>query len=429
MVTTTDRPAQLNASPVTEDAFTTAQFQFDRAAALLGLPDGLRQLLRMPQRELAVNFPVRRDDGGLMMLKGYRVQHSLMRGPAKGGIRYHPDVTLNEVRALAMWMTWKCALASLPYGGAKGAVIVDPKQLSSDEIERLTRRYATEISLLIGPERDIPAPDVGTNAQVMAWIMDTISMHQGYTVPAIVTGKPTNIGGSEGRQEATARGLSYVLERVASQIQLDLCGARVAIQGFGSVGASAARLLAEQGARIIAVSDSSGALYNPAGLSPQHLVQHKLTTGALAGFAAADALTQAELLELDCEILVPAALSGAITARNAPRIRARIVAEAANGPTTPLADAILADQGCTVLPDILAGVGGVIVSYFEWVQGLQEYFWAENEVNAQLRRMILRATEHVLEVAAVRRVDLRTAAYIIGVERVADAVTTRGIYP
>jgi glutamate dehydrogenase (NAD(P)+) len=428
MVTTTDRPTLLTpAAP--EDSFVIAQAQFDRAAALLGLPDGLRQLLRTPQRELAVHFPVRRDDGSLMMLEGYRVQHSLMRGPSKGGIRYHPNVTLNDVRALAMWMSWKCALANLPYGGAKGAVVVDPKQLSRDELERLTRRYATEISLLIGPERDIPAPDVGTDAQVMAWIMDTISMHQGYTVPAIVTGKPTHIGGSEGRQEATARGLTYVLKRVATQIRLDLRGARVAIHGFGNVGSAAARLLADQGARIVAVSDNSGALYNPAGLSPQQLIAHKRTAGALAGFPAADALSHAELLELDCEILIPAALGTTITARNAPRIRARIVAEAANGPTTPQADAILYDRGCTVLPDILAGVGGVIVSYFEWVQGLQEYFWAEHEVNTQLQRMILRATEHVLEVAAVRRIDLRTAAYLIGVERVADAVTTRGIYP
>jgi glutamate dehydrogenase (NAD(P)+) len=429
MVPTTDRLDPLPATAVSEDAFAIAQAQFDRVAALLGLPDGLRQLLRTPQRELAVNFPVRRDDGSLMMFEGYRVQHSLMRGPAKGGIRYHPNVTLNDVRALAMWMSWKCALANLPYGGAKGAVIVDPKQLSHDELERLTRRYATEISLLIGPERDIPAPDIGTDAQVMAWIMDTISMHQGYTVPAIVTGKPTIIGGSEGRHDAPARGLAYVLARVANQIQLDLRGARVAIQGFGKVGSTVARVLAEYGARIVAVSDSSGAVYNAAGLSPQHLIRHKQATGALVDYPAADALTHAELLELDCEILVPAALGGVITARNAANIRARIVAEAANGPTTPQADAILYDQGCTVLPHILAGVGGVIVSYFEWVQGLQEYFWSEDEVNAQLKRMILRATEQVLEMAAVRRVDLRTAAYLIGVERVATAVTTRGIYP
>lgn len=429
MVTTTDRPALLTPPSSVEDAFSIAQAQFDRAAALLGLPDGLRHLLRTPQRELAVNFPVRRDDGGLMMLQGYRVQHSLMRGPAKGGIRYHPAVTLNDVRALAMWMTWKCALANLPYGGAKGAVVVDPKQLSADELERLTRRYATEISLLIGPERDIPAPDIGTNAQVMAWIMDTISMHQGYTVPAIVTGKPKLIGGSEGRQDAPARGLAYVIERIADQVGVDLSTAGVAIQGFGSVGSAIARVLAEYGARIVAVSDSSGALYNPTGFTPEQLLAHKRATGALAGFPAADAMTQDELLELDCDILVPAALGGAITARNAPNVRARIVAEAANGPTTLQADAILYDQGCTVLPHILAGVGGVIVSYFEWVQGLQEYFWSEHEVNAQLRRTILRAADQVLDVAATRRVDLRTAAYLIGVERVADAVTTRGIYP
>jgi glutamate dehydrogenase (NAD(P)+) len=421
--------APVSATAPTTDSFSIAQAQFDRAAALLGLPDGLRRLLRVPQRELAFNFPLRRDDESQIVLQGFRVQHNLARGPAKGGIRYHPHTTLNDVRALAMWMSWKCALANLPYSGAKGAVVVDPQQLSLTELERLTRRYATEIGLLIGPEKDIPAPDVGTNPQVMAWIMDTISMHKGYTIPALVTGKPTNIGGSEGRNEATARGLTNVLARVAAHHHLDLTGARVVVQGFGNVGATIVRLLADRGALIIGVSDSSGAITNPAGFDPATLIAHKQATQTLADFPAADRLSHDELFGLDCDILIPAALGNVITAANAPAIRARIIAEAANGPSTPEADAILADQGCIVLPDILAGAGGAIVSYFEWVQGLQEYFWTEVEVNAQLQRIIVQATDQVLHVAAERQVDLRTAAYVISVQRVADALLTRGIYP
>ena len=412
-----------------ETAYTIARRQFDLAADLLELSPGLRGILRSPQRELAVNFPVKLDNGSTRMFAGYRVQHNLSRGPVKGGIRYHPDVTLDDVRALAMWMTWKCAVTNLPYGGSKGAVVVDPKLLSQDEIERLTRRYATEISLFIGPDRDIPAPDVNTNPQIMAWIMDTISMHQGYTVPAIVTGKPLNIGGSEGRNEATARGIIAILDEAARHLDLKLEGARVAIQGFGNVGANTARMFHDLGATVVAVSDSQGGVYNPRGLRPINLLQYKRNTGSLRGCPQGDSISNAELIELDCDILVPAALGGSITGENAARVRARIVAEAANGPTTPDADEILFDQGTFVLPDILANAGGVIVSYFEWVQGLQEFFWSEAEVNAQLERVIDNAFKSVLHVAQERGVHLRTAAHLIAVQRVADAVTTRGIYP
>ncbi len=412
-----------------ETAYTIARRQFDLAADLLELSPGLRGILRSPQRELAVNFPVKLDNGSTRMFAGYRVQHNLSRGPVKGGIRYHPDVTLDDVRALAMWMTWKCAVTNLPYGGSKGAVVVDPKLLSQDEIERLTRRYATEISLFIGPDRDIPAPDVNTNPQIMAWIMDTISMHQGYTVPAIVTGKPLNIGGSEGRNEATARGIIAILDEAARHLELKLEGARVAIQGFGNVGANTARMFHDLGAIVVAVSDSQGGVYNPRGLRPINLLQYKRNTGSLRGCPQGDSISNAELIELDCDILVPAALGGSITGENAARVRARIVAEAANGPTTPDADEILFDQGTFVLPDILANAGGVIVSYFEWVQGLQEFFWSEAEVNAQLERVIDNAFKSVLHVAQERGVHLRTAAHLIAVQRVADAVTTRGIYP
>lgn len=413
----------------TERPFAIAQQQFDIAAELLDLPEGLRGILRTPQREMSVNFPVKLDDGSTQVFEGYRVQHNLSRGPTKGGIRYHPGVTLDEVRALAMWMTWKCAVANLPYGGAKGAVVVDPKTLSLSEIERLTRRYTTEISILIGAERDVPAPDVGTDAQVMAWIMDTISMHQGYTVPAIVTGKPLNIGGSEGRNDATARGVVYVLGEAARHLGLNLSSARVAIQGFGKVGASTARFLESLGAKVVAVSDSRGGIYNPSGLRIDAVIEHKQANGSLAGYSEADAISNDELLALDVDVLVPAALSVAINAENAPRVRARVIVEGANGPLTPAADQILYDQGTFVLPDILANAGGVTVSYFEWVQGLQEFFWTEREVNAQLERVLINSFQTVLRVAQERRVDMRTAAYAVAVQRVADAVSTRGIYP
>jgi glutamate dehydrogenase (NAD(P)+) len=416
-------------APERENPFANAQRQFDIAADLLKLSPGLRSILRVPQRELTVNFPVRMDNGEIETLTGYRVQHNINRGPAKGGIRYHASVDLDEVRALAMWMTWKCATVNIPFGGAKGGVIVDPKRLSVSELERLTRRYATEISILIGPDRDIPAPDVGTTPQVMAWIMDTISMHSGHTVPAVVTGKPINIGGSQGRNQATARGLAYILREAADYISISLEGARVAIQGFGNAGANSAELLTEMGATVIAVSDSRGGVYNRNGLPIEDMLAYKRNTGSVAGFPEADGVGNDELLELPCDILIPAALGNQITARNADRIRARIIGEAANGPTTPEADDILFDRGVFLIPDILANAGGVTVSYFEWVQGLQEFFWTEREVNAQLERIMVGAFEQVLRIAQERRVHMRTAAYLVAVDRVAQATTTRGIYP
>jgi glutamate dehydrogenase (NAD(P)+) len=416
-------------APERENPFANAQRQFDIAADLLDLNPSLRRILRTPQRELTVNFPVRMDNSEIEVFTGFRVQHNITCGPAKGGIRYHPDVSIDEVRALAMWMTWKCATVNIPYGGAKGAVVVDPKKHSSSELERLTRRYTTEISVLIGPDRDIPAPDVGTTPQVMAWIMDTYSMHSGHTVPAVVTGKPLNVGGSQGRNEATARGLAYILREAAEDLSLSISGAKVAIQGFGNAGAISAQLLSEMGATVVAVSDSRGGIYSHDGLPIGDVLAHKHNTGSVVGFPEADRVTNDDLLELPCDILIPAALENQITARNANRIKARIIGEAANGPTTPEADNILFDRGVFVIPDILANAGGVTVSYFEWVQGLQEFFWTEREVNAQLERIMIGAFENVLRVAQERKVHMRTAAYLLAVDRVARATTTRGIYP
>jgi glutamate dehydrogenase (NAD(P)+) len=416
-------------APERENPFANAQRQFDIAADLLDLNPSLRRILRAPQRELTVNFPVRMDNNEIEVFTGFRVQHNITCGPAKGGIRYHPDVSIDEVRALAMWMTWKCATVNIPYGGAKGAVVVDPKKHSSSELERLTRRYTTEISVLIGPDRDIPAPDVGTTPQVMAWIMDTYSMHSGHTVPAVVTGKPLNVGGSQGRNEATARGLAYILREAADDLSLSISGAKVAIQGFGNAGAISAQLLSEMGATVVAVSDSRGGIYSRGGLPIGDVLAHKHNTSSVVGFPEADRVTNDDLLELPCDILIPAALENQITARNANRIKARIIGEAANGPTTPEADNILFDRGVFVIPDILANAGGVTVSYFEWVQGLQEFFWTEREVNAQLERIMIGAFENVLRVAQERKVHMRTAAYLLAVDRVARATTTRGIYP
>jgi glutamate dehydrogenase (NAD(P)+) len=412
-----------------ETPLVSAQRQFDVAADVLNLEPGLRRILRTPQRELIVGFPVKMDDGRIEVFTGYRVHHNITRGPAKGGIRYHPALTLDDARALAMWMTWKCAVVNIPYGGAKGGVVVNPKTLSAGELERLTRRYTSEIGVLIGPDRDIPAPDIGTNQQIMAWVMDTYSMQAGHTVPAVVTGKPLNIGGSHGRNEATARGLAYALREAVEALSLDLAASRVAIQGFGNVGATIARLLDEMGARVVALSDSQGGIYSRAGLSVAEVAAHKARTGTLADFAEAERVTNADLLELPCDILIPAAVETQITAQNAGRIQARIIGEAANGPTTPEADRILFERGVFVIPDILANAGGVTVSYFEWVQGLQEFFWTEREVNAQLERIIAGAFQSVLRTAHERQVDMRTAAYLIAVERVAQATRTRGIYP
>ncbi len=416
-------------SATRETPYTIAQQQFDLAAEMLNLEPSLRRILRVPQRELTVQFPVKMDDGSVEVYTGYRVQHNITRGPAKGGIRYRPDMSIDDMRALAMWMTWKCAVVNIPYGGAKGGVVVDPRALSLSELERLTRRYTSEISILIGPDRDIPAPDVGTNQQVMAWVMDTYSMHAGHTVPAVVTGKPINIGGSHGRNQATARGISYALREAVEALSFSLAGARVAIQGFGNVGATVARLLDEMGATIVALSDSRGGIYRPSGLPVASVITYKARTGTLADFPEAEHISNAELLELPCDILIPAALEGQITAANAHKIKARVIGEAANGPTSPDADDILYERGIFVIPDILANAGGVTVSYFEWVQGLQEFFWTEREVNAQLERIMAGAFRQVLNLAHERKVHMRTAAYLLAVDRVAQSARTRGIYP
>jgi glutamate dehydrogenase (NAD(P)+) len=420
-----------SSNPVAEapNIWAVAQTQFDSAADQLDLDPGLRKVLRVPQRELTVNFPVTMDDGHVEVFTGYRIQHNVSRGPAKGGIRYHQDVTRDEVAALAMWMTWKCAVVNIPYGGGKGGVIVDPKKLSMRELEGLTRRFTTEISPLIGPDRDIPAPDVNTNAQVMAWMMDTFSMHRGYTIPGVVTGKPIAIGGSLGRNEATARGAVFTLQQASRVLGLPLPGARVVIQGYGNAGSVAADLLAAEGALIIAVSDSSGGIYNPAGLDPARVGAWKREHATVVGFPGADAVSNTEILELDCDILVPAALENQITEQNAPRIRAKIVAEAANGPTTPEADQILFDRGVFVIPDILCNAGGVTVSYFEWVQDMQSFFWTEQRINESLREIMDRAFESVHSMSKLHGVHMRTAAYMVGVARVAEATTLRGLYP
>ena len=413
----------------TENAYVNAQRQFDIAADILNLDAGYRKLLRVPHREFAVNFPVKMDDGRIEMFTGYRVQHNTTRGPAKGGIRYHPDTDIDEVRALAMLMSWKCAVVNIPYGGAKGAVVVDPALLSAGELERLTRRYATEISFLIGPDVDIPAPDIGTNSQIMAWIMDTYSMHRGHTVPAVVTGKPINIGGSYGRNEATARGLVYILREACERANITIAGSKVVIQGYGNVGATSARLLTDMGAKIVGIADRGGGIANAKGINLDQLQAHYVSTGSVAHMPGCDVVTNAELLELPCDILIPAAIENQITALNADRIKARVVIEAANGPTTPDADAILFDRGVLVIPDILANAGGVTVSYFEWVQGLQEFFWTEREVNAQLERIMVNSFETVHQMSQERRTQLRTAAYLLAVDRTAKAYLVRGIYP
>ncbi len=416
-----------------DNPFRIAQQQFDKAAELLDLPQNIREVLRVPQRELTVNFPVKMDDGTTRVFTGYRVQHNLDRGPVKGGIRYHPQVDIDEVRALAMWMTWKCALVNIPYGGAKGGVVVDPAQLSFGELERLTRRFATAISILIGPDSDIPAPDVNTNAQIMAWVMDTISMHEGHTVNPVITGKPVEVGGSLGRHEATGRGVSLMVREWAQRHNYHLDQLTIAIQGFGNVGGVAAMLLSQMGCKIIAVSDATGGYLCWAGLDIPAMRQYaaRHPRHVLEGYQApgVERISNAELLELPCDVLIPAALENQITALNAPRIRARVIVEGANGPTTPDADAILEDRGITVIPDILANAGGVTVSYFEWVQGLQSFFWDERDVNAKLERIMVNAFEQVHAVAAQRRCSLRLAAYLLAVRRVADATMIRGIYP
>src|SRR6202171_248900 len=410
-------------------AWKVALQQYDRAADKLNLGTAVRDVLRYAKREVTVYFPVQLDDGSSRVYTGYRVWHNLARGPAKGGIRFHPQSHLEEIRALAMLMTGKCACVKIPYGGAKGGVTCDPKTLSTRELERLTRRFTTEISDMIGPDTDIPPPDVNTNAQVMAWMMDTYSMHRGYSVTGVVTGKPVSIGGSEGRQEATGRGVIYTIQEAAKAIDLDLNGARVVVQGYGNAGESAARFISELGARVIAVSDSQGGVFNGDGLDLPLVTRHKQETGSVIGTPRTRPVTNAELLELECDILIPAALEGVITERNAPRIRARIIAEAANGPTSPEADDILRERGVMVIPDVLCNAGGVTVSYFEWVQDREEFFWSIDEINARLRRIMVRAFEDVHRTSIEHDVDLRLAAYMLSVSRVAEATLTRGFYP
>ncbi|HLX39410.1 MAG TPA: Glu/Leu/Phe/Val dehydrogenase [Ktedonobacteraceae bacterium] len=409
--------------------YEVAVSQFDEAADRLGLSQAMRAILRKPKRELIVNFPVRKDNGDVEMFTGYRVQHNINRGPAKGGIRFSPEVSLDEVRALAMWMTWKCAVVGIPFGGAKGGVICDPHQLSRAELERLSRRYATEISILIGPNSDIPAPDMNTNPQIMAWMMDTFSMHQGYSVPAVITGKPLAIGGSEGRLEATARGVQVVTREAMLGLNMRPLDARVVVQGFGNVGSITARLIHEMGCKVVALSDISGGVYNPNGIDVHQALHFSKEHGSLRGMPNTESVTNAELLELPCDVLIPAALENQLTGRNASRVKARLIIEAANGPTNPDADHIFNDRGIVVVPDILANAGGVTVSYFEWVQDLQRFFWAENEINDRLETLMMRSYRAVKQKAEEQDVSLRMGAYLLAVARVAEATEIRGIYP
>ncbi|MCP9438632.1 MAG: Glu/Leu/Phe/Val dehydrogenase [Nitrospira sp.] len=410
--------------------FRLAVAQFNEAAEALHLDPNLRERLKLPQRSLVVSLPVRMDDGRVEVFTGYRVQHDSSRGPSKGGIRYHPDVSLGEVAALAMWMTWKCALVGLPYGGAKGGIRVAPKTLSSSELQRLTRRYAAEIFPLIGPDKDIPAPDVGTDAQVMAWIMDTYSQQVGYAVPGVVTGKPLSLGGSLGREEATGRGVVYVTMEALRHLGLSIEHTTVAIQGFGNVGSHTARIMQQQGARVVAVSDVTGGLYHPKGLDiPELLRRYREEGQPLQETKMGEPITNDDLLELDCTVLVPAALSEQITAKNASRLRCKILVEGANGPTTLDADRILGEKGVFIVPDILANSGGVIVSYFEWVQDLQRFFWSAEDIQRRLQNLITSAFHRTLELSRRQKTSMRMAALMSGIDQVAQAHLQRGLYP
>jgi glutamate dehydrogenase/leucine dehydrogenase len=409
--------------------FAIAQQQFDRAADMLNLDAGTREVLRRPKRALLVSVPTKMDDGTVKVFEGFRVQHNIARGPAKGGIRFHPNVTLDEVKALASWMTWKCAVVNIPYGGGKGGVICNPKEMSEPELERMTRRFAAEISVIIGPDRDIPAPDVYTGPREMAWIMDTFSMQKGYSTLGVVTGKPLGVGGSEGRGEATGRGAAFTIREACNALKINQRGARVAVQGFGNAGSVAAKLLHQEGYRIIAATDSKGGAYNSAGLDPQKLLAYKERTGTLAGYPEGEPINNQQVLELECEVLIPAALENQITGQNASKVRARIIAEAANGPTTPAADEILFKKGAFIIPDILCNAGGVTVSYFEWVQDLQAFFWDEATINEHLERIMVRSFADVHRIATERKIDMRAAAYVLAVGRVSEATRTRGLWP
>ena len=429
--------ASNSVTPVIEDkalvaspsVYDMAVQQFLTSAERLGLEEGMRQILSQPKRELTVHFPVQMDNGEIQVFTGHRVQHNLARGPGKGGIRYHPGVTLDEVKALAMWMTWKCAVTGIPYGGAKGGVTCQPKTMSLRELEKLTRRYATEISIMIGPDQDIPAPDVNTDGRIMAWIMDTISMHRGFTVPGVVTGKPVSIGGSLGRIDATGRGVMIAVREAASRIGMPLEGARVVVQGYGNAGSTAVRLLSQLGCKLIAANDSTSSVYSEAGLDPVDLKNYKDTHRSFAGYKDVDTVTPEELLELGCDILIPAALEGQITEVNADRINTRILVEAANGPTTPEADSIMRDNGVLIVPDILANAGGVVVSYFEWVQDIQGYFWDVDEINSKMESIMVRSFNDVMDMADSKKVGARDAAMLLAVQRVVEAIEVRGVYP
>ena len=423
-MTTAEVPTHLRENP-----YEIACKQLRRVGETFAIDPNLINVLERCKKSVEVSIPVTMDDGSVNVYEGHRVTHNIARGPSKGGIRYHPSVTRDEVKSLAMWMTWKCALMGIPFGGAKGGVVCDPKLLSRRELEGMTRRFTSEIINEIGPEKDIPAPDVGTDASVMAWIFDTYSMNKGHSVLGVVTGKPLAIGGSLGREEATARGALYVITDALQEEGKSPEGLRIAVQGFGNVGRHLARMLAEEGALLIAVSDSRGGLHAPNGLDIPGVLAHKSEHGTLEGFAGGDAISNEELLLLDCDVLAPCALEQVISADNAAQVKARIVCEGANGPVTPAADEILEDRGVLVLPDVLANAGGVIVSYFEWVQGLQEYFWKEEEVNARLNEIVTRAFRETWETRKQRQTSMRMAAYGLAVRRVAEATVTRGLYP
>jgi glutamate dehydrogenase/leucine dehydrogenase len=414
---------------IAANAYDVALENFDTAADAMGLSNDTREMIKYPERVLTVTVPVRMDDGHIHRFEAYRVQHSSVRGPAKGGIRFHPQVTLDEVKALATWMTWKCAVVNIPFGGAKGGVTCDPKHMSQGELERMTRRYTSAILPLIGPEQDIPAPDVYTNSQTMAWIMDTYSMTKGYPIPGVVTGKPISLGGSLGRNEATGRGVFYTIQSACEHLGMKLKDATVAVQGFGNAGSIAAQLLYDAGAKVIAASDSTGCIYNKNGLNIPELIHMKALCGHVEGFPESEPISPAELLALPCDILVPAALENTIREDNAAAVRAKLIAEAANGPLTPAADRILESKGVFVIPDILCNAGGVTVSYFEWVQDEQHLFWEAQDIYNRLERVMTTAFRDVLKISLERKVPMRIAANMLGIGRVAEAVQLRGIYP
>jgi glutamate dehydrogenase (NAD(P)+) len=416
-------------SHLRENPYEIAQEQLRRVARAFSIDDNLVNVLSRCKKAVAVSIPVTMDDGRIEVFEGYRVTHNVARGPSKGGIRYHPDVTLDEVRALSMWMTWKCSLMGIPFGGAKGGVQCNPKRLSVRELEGLTRRYTSEIINEIGPEKDIPAPDVGTSPREMAWIFDTYSMNKGHSVLGVVTGKPLTVGGSLGRLEATARGGIFCTLAAMERLGMQSADQRVVVQGFGNVGSYYALFMQQQGAKVIAISDTSGGLYNPNGIDIPSAIAHKQERGTLKGLAGVEAITNDELLLLECDVLAPCGLEQVLTEDNADRVRARIVCEGANGPTTPTADEILEERGIVVLPDVLANAGGVVVSYFEWVQGLQEYFWKEDEVNAKLKEIVDKAFQETWQIHEARGVSMRLGAYGLAVQRVAEATMTRGLYP